>query len=145
MSAEHPFVLEELLPHKHPMILIDRIVNSDEAQFTATVRISEEVPFFEPPRGVPTYVGIEYVAQTVAALIGMRARIAGGEVKLGYLLGTRKLESTTDYFALGAQLNIRVIAEFESKDLAKYAGEISEGGGGVIVKTSVTVYSGATS
>ncbi len=142
MCAEIPWLLEELMPHAHPMILIDQLRSLDEGYFTTTVRIAEDCPFFEPSCGVPTYVGIEYIAQTVCAVIGLQARQAGDAVQPGYLLGTRKFETTMPYFVLGSMLTVQVMEEFESTELGKYAGEISDVSGATIVKTSITVYSG---
>jgi predicted hotdog family 3-hydroxylacyl-ACP dehydratase len=142
MGVDHRWLLEELVPHAHPMILIDEIIDSDDGNFTATVRITEDCRFFEPSRGVPTYVGIEYIAQTVSALVGLRAKQSGGNVQHGYLLGTRKFSSTRPYFVLGSELSVRIVDEFESGELGRYAGEITEGGGDAIIETSIAVYSG---
>jgi predicted hotdog family 3-hydroxylacyl-ACP dehydratase len=142
MSVDRRWLLEELVPHAHPMILIDEIIDSDDRNFTATVRITEDCRFFESSRGVPTYVGIEYIAQTVSALIGLRAKQSGGNVQPGYLLGARKFSTSRSYFVLGSELSIRIVDEFESGQLGRYSGEITEGRGDAIVETSITVYSG---
>ncbi len=141
-SVEGHWVLEELVPHAHPMILIDSISEPEPEGLSATVRISEDCPFYEAPHGVPSYVGIEYVAQTVAALAGLKAKRAGRSVELGFLLGTRRLQATQPYFALGSELSIRVDPEFESPELAKYWGEVRDEKDQLIVGTAVTVYSG---
>ena len=142
MAESLEFALEELLPHDHPMILIDSAWADSTAGFSSSVRISEDSAFFEPSRGVPSYVGIEYIAQTVAALVGLESRRAGKEVRLGYLLGTRRFQATVSYFTLGERLTTRVAAEFESGGLAKYRGEICNDAGKRLVETSVTLYSG---
>jgi predicted hotdog family 3-hydroxylacyl-ACP dehydratase len=142
MVLEEGWVLEELLPHEHPMILIDAISEPEPGGLSATVRISEDCPFFEAPRGVPSYVGIEYIAQTVAALAGLKAKWAGRDVEIGFLLGTRRLQATSPYFPLGSKLSIRVDSEFESSDLAKYRGTVCDESGQTIVGTAVNVYLG---
>ncbi len=144
MAIDGNWVLEELVPHAHPMILIDSISEPEPGGLTSFVRISEDCPFYQAPFGVPSYVGIEYVAQTVAALAGLKAKRAGEEVKIGFLLGTRRLQATEPYFALGSELSIRVNPEFESTELAKFQGEVRDASGNIIVSTAVTVYSGAT-
>lgn len=142
MSVGHRWLIEELVPHAHPMILIDEIIDSNDGNFMTAVRIAEDCRFFEPSRGVPTYVGIEYIAQTVSALVGLRAKQSGGSVEPGYLLGTRKFSTTRPYFVLGSELRVRIVDEFESGKLGRYAGEITEGSGDAIVEASITVYSG---
>jgi predicted hotdog family 3-hydroxylacyl-ACP dehydratase len=42
--------------------------------------------------GVPNYVGIEYMAQSIAALAGVEARLDHEGIRVGFLLGTRKLQ-----------------------------------------------------
>ena len=148
MGTEQHWALEELMPHAHPMIMIDSISESakartkgdQQASLDAAVRISEDSHFYERSFGVPTWVGIEYVAQTVAALAGLRARRAGKPVTLGFLLGSRRFEVSKPYFPIGTKLLIHVSPEYESVDLAKYAGVITDETGEVLVETAVTVY-----
>jgi predicted hotdog family 3-hydroxylacyl-ACP dehydratase len=134
--------IEELLPHAHPMILIDEVCETDEGDFYSLTRIAEDSLYYEPGKGVPTYVGIEYVAQTVAALAGLKSRRADGGVKLGYLLGTRRFTATDPYFPIGTLLTTMVASELESSALSKYIGTIRDETGRLIVETSVTLYSG---
>jgi predicted hotdog family 3-hydroxylacyl-ACP dehydratase len=140
MKPDLPWALEDLVPHAPPMILIDHIHLPESEGLEATVRISEDSPFFEPRRGVPSYVGIEYVAQTVAALAGLRARRSGQGISLGFLLGTRRFQAWSPYFTLGSELTIQVEPEFEARNVAKYRGRISDETGATVVTTSVTVY-----
>ncbi len=142
MAIKDDWVLEELVPHAHPMILIDTISEPEPGTLSATVRISEDCAFYEASLGVPSYVGIEYVAQTVAALAGLKAKRAGREVDVGFLLGTRRLQASEPYFLLGSELSISVKPEFESAELAKYWGEVKDEAGKVLVSTAVTVYAG---
>jgi predicted hotdog family 3-hydroxylacyl-ACP dehydratase len=127
------------------MILIDALAGDTDAdgELEAVVQIAEDSRFFEAGRGVPSHVGIEYVAQTVAALVGLRARRGGDAVRLGYLLGARRYDAQVSYFTLGARLSVRVTPEFESSDLAKFAGEIRDETGALLIRTAVTVYAGA--
>ena len=90
-----PIPLEELLPHRPPMVLIDAVESFDaEARrLVARVTIGENQLFFDG-KGVPNWVAIEYMAQTAAALVGYYDRhVAPGQpARPGLLLGTRKLD-----------------------------------------------------
>ena len=90
------------------MQLITRIVAWGSQELVAEVDIADDGPFAEPGLGVPRWVGLEYMAQAVAALDGIRLREAGRGVPPGYLLGTRRLEQTDGYFQPGATLRITV-------------------------------------
>ncbi len=67
----------ELLPHGPEMTLIDRLVEYSPQRSVATVTIERHSRFFAEPNGVPAWVGIEYMAQTIAARAGYEARLRG--------------------------------------------------------------------
>jgi predicted hotdog family 3-hydroxylacyl-ACP dehydratase len=97
----------ELLPHGPEMTLIDRLVAYDEKKSVAVVEISPASRFFEPG-GVPGWVGIEYMAQAVAAHMGFEARQRGAPPPIGFLLGTRAYESRVARFPAGSKLTIDI-------------------------------------
>jgi predicted hotdog family 3-hydroxylacyl-ACP dehydratase len=97
----------ELLPHGPAMTLIDRIVRYDAARTIATAMVSERNPFYDGA-GVPAWVGLEYMAQAVAAHAGLAARLRGHAPAVGFLLGTRAYSSKVSTFPAGAILTIEV-------------------------------------
>jgi len=99
----------ELIPHSPPMVLIDRIIDYRDNDLVAEITISPESMFFDQSqKGVPSWVGIEYMAQTIAALAGIRALEEGEEMKLGFLLGTRRYETVDPIMAVGKTFQIQV-------------------------------------
>ena len=98
----------ELLPHGPEMTLIDRLVEYSPQRAVATVTIERDSPFFAAPDGVPAWVGIEYMAQTIAAHAGYEARLRGEPPAIGFLLGTRVYRSELAEFLLGSKLTITV-------------------------------------
>ena len=81
--------VESVLPHAAPMILIDEAVRTGDAAAESTVHVTEDAMFYDAEAGgVPSYVGIEYIAQTVAAHAGAAAVANGDPVRVGFLLGT---------------------------------------------------------
>ena len=70
----------------------------------STVCIGEDSMFFEPPHGVPGYVGLEYIAQTIAAHGGLRARAVGEPVRIGFLLGTRRYDCGNGLLFIGLEV-----------------------------------------
>lgn len=97
-----------LLPHSRSMVMISEPAAFGESWAEATVRIGEDSLFYRPGKGVPSWVGAEYMAQTVALYAGIRARRAGKEMQIGLLIGCRRYEIETEYFRLGSQLRIHV-------------------------------------
>jgi len=55
---------------------------------------------------VGAWVGIEYMAQAIAAHAGWLAQERGDAVKVGFLLGSRKYEAKVSYFAPGDVLHV---------------------------------------
>lgn len=101
--------LEEILPHRPPMILLTALLAYDATSARCLTRISTDSPFFDTDlNAVPAYIGIEYMAQAVAACAGARALEGRGPVKLGFLLGTRRYAPAVSLFPEGAELIIEV-------------------------------------
>ena len=97
----------ELLPHGSAMTVIDRLAEYDVKRSVATVAIDRDSPFFAGT-GVPAWVGIEYMAQTIAAHAGYEARLRGEGPTIGFLLGTRAYRSEVAEFSLGSALTITI-------------------------------------
>lgn len=99
--------IEQLLPHAPPMVLLDEILDHGGGQLTAAVTIRDDSHFMQS-EGVPSYVGIEYMAQAVAAYGGFEALKEQRPVRVGYLLGTRKFIAKVPFFRVGDRLAVRV-------------------------------------
>lgn len=107
------FSVDELVPHSSTMSLLDEIVSFDEEQLQASLTIREDSTFADE-RGVPSWVGLEYMAQTIAAYAGAQAKNNGESVKIGFLLGTRKYQCSAPYFHFGQKLIIDVKKEIDN-------------------------------
>jgi predicted hotdog family 3-hydroxylacyl-ACP dehydratase len=123
------------------MVLIDRITAADTDSFTAQVDIRPSSPFYVSGHGVPSYVGIEYIAQTVSAYSGWcgQQQAAGAAPRLGFLLGTRKMLLAEPWFALGAVLEVQISKTFDDGEMGVFDGEIRHDGR-VMVSATISVY-----
>lgn len=99
--------IRDLVPHSGRMLLLDRVVAFDGDSLTAELTIRADA-MFARPSGVGAWVGIEYMAQTVAAFAGNEALRRGERVKVGFLVGTRRYACNVSYFPVGATLQILV-------------------------------------
>ncbi|RCK51684.1 hypothetical protein TH25_08330 [Thalassospira profundimaris] len=135
--------MEKLVPHAKPMLLIDRILAADDTSLKAAVQIDENSLFYTPENGVPSYVGIEYIAQAVSAYSGWRAWQASttgnSEPRIGYLLGTRKMTLHETSFTAGDHLTIDVENIFEDGEMGVFDGTVCRDGQ-VIVSARINVY-----
>ncbi|MGP9803094.1 ApeP family dehydratase [Rheinheimera sp. NSM] len=101
------YTIEQVLPHAAPMILLSDFIEAGDEHGVCTVRIDEQSPFYDAgQQAVPSYVGVEYMAQTIAAYAGANRLARGGQVRIGFLLGCRKYVPVVSGFAHGAELTI---------------------------------------
>ena len=116
--------VEDLLPHAPPMVLLDRVISCEGEGLCAEVEITPDSQFCTNGR-VGVWVGIEYMAQAVAAWSGWQARRRAEPVKVGFLLGTRRYECLVADFPVGSLLRVLVEREFQSDNgLARFRCEI---------------------
>lgn len=97
----------DLIPHSGSMVLLDRIINYDDQSLTAELVVRDD-GLLGDDKSVPSWAGIEYMAQTIAAYAGISARQANEPIRLGFLLGTRRFSSNIAAFKVGSKLTIRV-------------------------------------
>ncbi|MGO4332302.1 MULTISPECIES: ApeP family dehydratase [unclassified Cupriavidus] len=100
----------EVVPHAGAMRLLDELLGADDEQAVArtTVRATQ---LFVDESGMPGWVGIEYMAQTIAAWAGVRDLRAGRKPGIGFLLGSRRYECDLAAFPVGSVLTVRARAE----------------------------------
>lgn len=120
--------IENLVPHSGSMRLIDRLVEASDMHAVGEVLISEASNFYAEGRGVPAYVGLEYMAQTVAAYDGAKRLATGEAPAIGFLLGTRRYAADRSYFVPGDLLSIRIDMVFNDGGMASFDCGISVNG-----------------
>lgn len=110
MSMPLPDDIDAVLPHRDSMRLIHRVVAWEDASIAVEVDVPAQ-GLFCTPDGVPAWVGVEYMAQAIAAWAGCRARHAGRVPSIGFLLGTRRYTAHQPFFAAGSCLRVEANCE----------------------------------
>jgi len=106
---QNTYPIEQVVPHEHPMILVDELVAYNDISAQCRVNITKTSNFLnEVKQSVPSYVAIEYMAQSIAAFANANEKDQGGEVAIGFLVSSRKLKVFVSNFTLGMQLNVFV-------------------------------------
>jgi predicted hotdog family 3-hydroxylacyl-ACP dehydratase len=131
------FEVAELIPHSGKMVLLDRIIAFDDNVLTAELRVRAD-GLLGDDKTVPAWVGIEYMAQAVAAYAGMMAKQSGEPIKLGFLLGTRRYNSNIAEFRVGSTITVRVEKILQNNNLGAFECRIQ--GGDVAVSANLNVY-----
>ena len=94
-----------LIPHREPMLLINRLVAVSDKRAEAQVLIDSSTPFYVT-EGVPAWIGLEYMGQTAALIAGYQQREGLTTPHLGFLMGSRKYQTSVPYFASGETLSV---------------------------------------
>lgn len=115
--------IEQYLPHKGTMLLLDRIVDHDLEDYSlaAEVDTARDGLFFDADLdGVPAWVGFEYMAQSIAALSGVYSRQGGGEPKIGFIMSVRAFQTEVPAYPAGETLRIDVSQIFRDGNVVSF-------------------------
>lgn len=127
--ADFPYPVEALLPQSQAMVLLDRVVEAGEHHILVELTVREDGLFSSAGHTVPAWVGLEYMAQAVAAYSGYQRKRRGEAVGLGLLLGTRYYQCSTGGFPCGARLRVRAEKVIEAANDMLVFDCVLEGGG----------------
>lgn len=121
--------IEQLLPHDAPMVLVDRVVDIQAESVHCQVDIGDHHLFFDPKtQSTPAYVGIEFMAQSVAAWSGFHAQQKGEAPPIGFLLGSRRYQVECDAFKQGQTLDIYAEKVIEDSGMAVFSARLERNG-----------------
>ena len=137
MSNWRQFSVDELVPHAGKMALLERVVEFDWEKVVAEAVVRGD-GLFGDECSVPAWLGIEYMAQTIAAMGGMKRRLLGESINLGFLLGTRRYECNVDRFEVGTVLKISVRRLIQDQGLGVFDCRIE--GEGILATAKLNVY-----
>lgn len=113
----------QFIPHEKPMVFVDHLIEVNENFVVAELRIQADLMFCEA-EGLPTWTSIELMAQTISAYAGYKGQMSGLAPKIGFLLGTRKMQLPLPYFALGETVRIKAEQSYLHEGLGQFNCEI---------------------
>jgi predicted hotdog family 3-hydroxylacyl-ACP dehydratase len=129
----------ELVPHAGDMILIDEVLAFGADHIDTRLVVRPGGLFSEADGSLPASVGIELMAQSVAAFAGCHARAQGLPVELGFLLGTRNFSCNVDRFPAGSTLLIHANRSLQD-DNGMCVFECRLEGSGILVEARLNVF-----
>lgn len=133
--------IETLVPHAGPMCLLDRILEHELARTVAVADPARSALLAGPDGRVPVFVGLEYLAQCVAAHGGLAARALGETPRPGLFLGARRVSFGAQHFARDRELRIEVRHHRGERGLVAFDGTVWEASGGPpLVQGRLNVY-----
>lgn len=98
----------QVLPISGDIILLDTIRDWGDTWLEAQVTHEQPSLFSCADASVPIWVGLEYMAQAIGALAGIRNLRAGRGKRIGFLLGSHNYQSHSHRFEAGVPVIIRV-------------------------------------
>lgn len=118
--------LENILPHKAPMILLNKVkdysLEETHRWIETEVNITSKTLFFDKKKKyIPIWVGIEYMAQSIAALSGIHAKKSKKEnPKIGFIIGIKNYQCFSEGFKEGDSLQIKASEIFFVDSLGSF-------------------------
>jgi len=133
----------ELVRHSGEIILIDTIIEVDDESLHAETTVRNDGLFNTGPEDVPSFIAVEYMAQSIAAWAGYRGRHEGKPANPGLLLGTRDFTASIPMLPVGSTVQIQVNLVMEmASGLAVFDAQVSNDELTISSRLSVlTVYS----
>ncbi len=97
--------IEDLLPHREGLLLIDEILAVDTERAVTRAVVTERWPLFSG-KGVSTLIAVELVAQTAGICNGWINRQRHGDdfSRRGWLVGVKRADFAADTIALGGEV-----------------------------------------
>ena len=105
--------IEEVLQHRGNMRLIDQLIEFNNESIVVEYLPRSDAWYAGDQGKMPAWIGIELMAQAVAAHVGMLKRSAELPQKNGALVGTRRYSSTASSFAAGIALQIQATVVYQ--------------------------------
>ena len=110
-----PWPIAEVVPHAGEMILLDSIEAIEAERIVCVRAVQPNTLFVDADGSLPAWVGVELMAQSIAAWAGCRSRADQQPVQLGFLLGTRHYTCNVDAFPPGSCLRVEAARSFHDE------------------------------
>jgi predicted hotdog family 3-hydroxylacyl-ACP dehydratase len=116
---------EALIPHRHHMKLLDRVVNPVLKELQAEATVAESWPLARHG-SASSLLCIELVAQAISALSTWR-RGEGARPRPGLLVGIKEAQFFAGSLTVGTRVNIHVEELYHLGNYAVFMGRVSSG------------------
>ncbi len=138
--SQHLPPASELVPHDAPMLMIDEVISYQADAIKTRTVLSESSLFFQPGRGIPSYVTFEIMAQSISAYDGA-SRLENGEPPaIGFLLGCRKFETFCEWLQPGDTVETQAIPLVSEGELRSFDCRVQTLSGSDIAFGNINVF-----
>lgn len=132
----------DFLPHRPPMVLLAELISIDvPGEASAVADTSPGCIFYDPElKGVPACAALEYMAQTMALVVGAEHRRRGQTPKVGFVLGTRRMEVKVATFESGKRYVANAKCVYDDDEFASFDCSITDPDGTTVATALFTAY-----
>ena len=132
----------DFLSHRPPMIMLAELISFDIPGVASAVPdTSPSCIFYDPElKGVPACAALEYMAQTMALAVGAERRRRGQTPKVGFVLGTRRMEVKIATFESGKRYVANAKCVYDDEEFASFDCSITDPDGATVAAALFTAY-----
>ncbi len=133
--------ITELVPHAAPMVALEELVEFREGFARGRMTIRPEHPFVRNGE-VQAVCALEYMAQGVAACLGMDAYTGGVGIRVGMVIACRELLLERDVLPVGTELWIEAECVRGSDYSSHFDTRLTDADGAPIASATMTLVHG---
>lgn len=132
--------IKDLIPHRGCNLLLEKVLQADSASITASGQVPPSGWYLEQDKTMPSWIGIELMAQAIAAHIGLENQQRGGPVRPGMLIGCKSFEILAPGLGISEKFCVRAETIYrDDNGFAAYDCVVS-GTAGAMAKATLKAY-----
>ncbi|MGC6488995.1 MAG: hypothetical protein ACON4Z_15205 [Planctomycetota bacterium] len=133
--------VSELVPHQRPVLALERLTAWQKEHAVGELTIRADNPLLRDGK-VETVMALEYMAQCVAACLGMEAYAGGGDVRVGMVIACRQMKITAPHLELGETYRVTADQVRGTDAISHYDGAIATTCGRPVATCTMTLVHG---
>lgn len=115
--------IEDLVPHGAPIRVLEELLAYEAGKATCRMTVRADTPWVRDG-AMESVVTLEIMAQAVAACLGYEAFLDGDGVRVGMLVGVRKMELFESSITVGSILDVVVARQRGTDDMSTFLGHV---------------------
>ena len=133
--------IAELVPHQAPMLALDCLIDWEPGRALAQLTLRPD-SLFAREGLVDSVVALEYMAQAVAACLGMEVYTEGGGMRVGMIVVCRQMEISCPTLEVGEVYEVEVRRVRGNENLSYFETSMRDADGVVIATSNLTLVHG---
>ena len=133
--------ITEIVPHQTPVLAVEKLTSWKLGHAQGELTILDSNPFVQNGK-LDTVMSLEYMAQCVAACLGMEAFQNGGNVRVGMIVACRQMEILQPELLLGETYAVKADCVRGNNSISHYDAEIRSSDGELVATCTMTLIHG---